>query len=70
MNFFANALKTSELWTAMLAAVLGVLVQFGVIQQTAVPIVTQTIVGLATYVAGRVAHKVVNGAVPFQPRPR
>jgi predicted membrane channel-forming protein YqfA (hemolysin III family) len=70
MQNVLGALRTSELWTSLLAAVLGVLVQQGVITQSAVAPTEQLAAGLIAYVIGRVAHKVTNNAIPFQPKPQ
>ena len=62
-----DALRTSEFWAAVIAALLGVLVQFGILDQQMAQMAQQLAVGLVAVVIGRVCHKAANGAVPFRP---
>jgi hypothetical protein len=58
-------LKTSEFWLTVLAAVLQVAVNAHVVSPDVSNLIQQGVIALVAVVAQRVAHKTLNGQVPF-----
>lgn len=58
-----QALKTSEFWMGLIAAILSFLVQQHVLDQQAADFAKMMLV----YVVGRIISKAASGGVPFQP---
>lgn len=67
MNKFVAFFKTSEGWLLVLGAVLGVLVNAGVLPPGFDKFVLDIIAGLIAAITQRGVHKALNGGVVFQP---
>jgi len=59
--------KTSEGWSAILAAILGVFVAKGALSQQAADFALSVIGGLLAVIFQRMVKKGIAGNVPFQP---
>ena len=65
-----KTLKTSEFWSAVIAAILGVFVSSGVLTPEMSDFASKLIAGLVAVIMARVSHKLSNGGTPFVPLPK
>lgn len=65
-----DAHKASETASLLIGAILGVLVQQGLIPQDYAPAIQSLAGGLIAYALGRIYSKLANGQTPFRPVPK
>ena len=64
-----ETLKTSEFWSAVVVAVLGVFASSGVLPPEVADFAGKLIAGLVAVIVARASHKLANGGTPFKPLP-
>lgn len=69
MDKILAVFKTSEGWSLIVAALLGVFVTQGAMSQQTADFVTSIIGGLIAVIFQRFIKKTIAGSVPFQPAP-